>query len=347
MEVAPGVRWIRMGLPFALDHINLWLLADASTGARAGPWWTAASPTTSPKRQWEQIFATQLDGMPILRVIVTHMHPDHIGLAHWLCARWSAPLWISATDYNAARLGSQIHHRLWRRGSGRFFCFARPDRPRCGGKNPRPHQLLPEHGARCATQLRRLQEGDSVRIGGRDWRCISRLRPCARAHRLVLRRAESADQRRHDAAAHFHQRERVRRGARVQRAGAVPDSIDRFKSLPQDTLVLPSHGKPFQGLHTRIQQLHDHHRDRLAEVMEAVRPKPALCGRYFAHHVPPSVGSAPDHIRHGRGGGALACLVVPRQCATPVWRRRHLPLHNPGHYKPGNTSALSWLRSSA
>jgi hypothetical protein len=52
------------------------------------------------KAQWETIFATQLEGLPILRVIVTHMHPDHIGLAHWLCARWNAPLWISATDYN-------------------------------------------------------------------------------------------------------------------------------------------------------------------------------------------------------------------------------------------------------
>ena len=59
------------------------------------------------KAQWEQVFATQLEGLPILRVIVTHMHPDHIGLAHWLCERWNAPLWISATDYNAARLASQ------------------------------------------------------------------------------------------------------------------------------------------------------------------------------------------------------------------------------------------------
>jgi glyoxylase-like metal-dependent hydrolase (beta-lactamase superfamily II) len=106
-EVAPGVRWIRMALPFALDHINLWLLRDSIEG-REG--WTVVDcciTRDEAKAQWEQLFESELQGLPILRVIVTHMHPDHIGLAWWLCERWNAPLWISATDYNAARIGSQ------------------------------------------------------------------------------------------------------------------------------------------------------------------------------------------------------------------------------------------------
>jgi len=114
LEVAPGVRWIRMSLPFALDHINLWLLRDEfegsdGTGAKVPGWSIVDCCITQDeaKAQWEQIFATQLEGLPILRVIVTHMHPDHIGLAHWLCARWNVPLWISATDYNATRIGSK------------------------------------------------------------------------------------------------------------------------------------------------------------------------------------------------------------------------------------------------
>ncbi|HTH78871.1 MAG TPA: MBL fold metallo-hydrolase, partial [Ramlibacter sp.] len=88
MEVAPGVRWIRMALPFALDHINLWLLRDEIDG-RAG--WTVVDTCISrdeSKAQWEKLFETQLEGLPILRVIVTHMHPDHVGLAWWLCERW-------------------------------------------------------------------------------------------------------------------------------------------------------------------------------------------------------------------------------------------------------------------
>ena len=103
IEVAPGVRWIRMRLPFALDHINLWLLRDEIDGV-AG--WTIVDcgiANDETRVAWEQVFATQLEGMPVLRVIVTHMHPDHVGLSQWLCERWNVPMWISMTDYLTAQ----------------------------------------------------------------------------------------------------------------------------------------------------------------------------------------------------------------------------------------------------
>src|SRR3954470_19812189 len=106
LEVAPGVRWLRMQLPFALDHINLWLLRDEIDG-RDG--WTIVDcgiTNDATRAAWEQVFETELQGLPVLRVVVTHMHPDHMGLARWLTERWSCRLWISATDYNAARLAS-------------------------------------------------------------------------------------------------------------------------------------------------------------------------------------------------------------------------------------------------
>ena len=88
IELAPGVRWLRMPLPFALDHINLWLLRDRAEDGRDG--WAivdcgVANDTT--RAAWEQVFAHHLDDLPVLRVIVTHMHPDHIGNAHWLTER--------------------------------------------------------------------------------------------------------------------------------------------------------------------------------------------------------------------------------------------------------------------
>ena len=97
IEVAPGVRWIRMRLPFALDHINLWLLRDEIDGVSG---WTIVDcgiANDETKASWEQVFATQLEGLPILRVIVTHMHPDHVGLSQWLCEKWNVPMSVSYT----------------------------------------------------------------------------------------------------------------------------------------------------------------------------------------------------------------------------------------------------------
>src|SRR5881628_1041633 len=127
VEVAPGVRWLRMSLPFALNHINLWLLRDrieGEGGAPARDGWTIVDcgiDNAATRAAWEQVFATGLDGLPVLRVIVTHMHPDHIGLAAWLCERWNAPLWISATDYHAARLASQATTGFGGPASAAFF----------------------------------------------------------------------------------------------------------------------------------------------------------------------------------------------------------------------------------
>jgi glyoxylase-like metal-dependent hydrolase (beta-lactamase superfamily II) len=91
LEVAPGVFWLRMPLPFALNHINLWLLRDEQDGV-AG--WTVVDcgvANDATRALWQQVFATQLQGLPVLRVVCTHMHPDHIGLADWLTRQFSTP----------------------------------------------------------------------------------------------------------------------------------------------------------------------------------------------------------------------------------------------------------------
>src|ERR1051326_8907291 len=103
IRVAPGILWLHMKLPFALDHINLWLLEDGDT-------WTAvdtgfALPET--RDAWQYIFARHLGGRKISRVIVTHYHPDHIGLAGWLTERWEAPLLTTEKEW----LHAQLHSR--------------------------------------------------------------------------------------------------------------------------------------------------------------------------------------------------------------------------------------------
>jgi len=274
LEVAPGVRWIRMALPFALDHINLWLLRDKLEG-REG--WTVVDCCISrdeAKAQWEQIFASTFEGLPLLRVIVTHMHPDHIGLAYWLCERWSTPespcrLWMSATDYNLARIGSSGSNGFGGDSSALFFSSH-------GLRDPLSMEKIRERASYYPTlvpavprQFRRLMEGDVVAIGGRGWSCISGhghapehiALHCADLNLLI-----GGDM----------MLPRISTNVSVfdmePEADALKlflQSIDKFKALPADTLTLPSHGKPFTGLYRRIEQLHEHHRDRLAEVMEA------------------------------------------------------------------------------
>ena len=40
IDIAPGIKWIRMPLPFALDHINLWLLDEPATEDDPRDGWT-------------------------------------------------------------------------------------------------------------------------------------------------------------------------------------------------------------------------------------------------------------------------------------------------------------------
>src|SRR5690554_812611 len=104
LDIQPGLRWVRMPLPFALDHINLWLLRDHFNG-RDG--WTIIDcgvANAEIKKYWEQVFENALEGLPVLRVIVTHMHPDHVGLAAWLCRRFDVPLFMTMAEYTTARL---------------------------------------------------------------------------------------------------------------------------------------------------------------------------------------------------------------------------------------------------
>ncbi len=307
IEVAPGLRWLRMGLPFALDHINLWLLRDEQDGT-AG--WTIVDcgiADDATRARWEAVFAHELQGLPVLRVIVTHMHPDHIGLAHWLCERWSTPdagpgarppeggagplgrqrsgegasagahqcrLWISATDWNAARMASQSTTGFGGDNAARFFALhglTDPDSlARVRARSNYYASMVPQVPGR----FRRLMDGMVLRIGGRDWRCIvgyGHAPEHIALHSPELGVLISGDM----------VLPRISTNVSVidiePEANPLPlylHSIARLRELPAETLVLPSHGKPFTGLHARIAQLQAHHDERYAEVLQACAEAP-------------------------------------------------------------------------
>jgi len=276
MEIAPGVLWIRMGLPFALNHINLWLLEDDIETERGHVHgWTAidcgiASDAT--RDAWEILFGdlnNHLRGLPIIRVIATHCHPDHIGLADWLCSRWNVQLWMTAGEYAFARMMSASLPGA--DGTAMFPHFRKH-----GLVDSAMQEQIQErknHYTRLVptvpTAYRRLQEGIDVIINQRHWQIICGFGHspehaslyCAELNILIsgdmlLPRIST----------------NVSVFAIEPEANPVQqylDSLQKYLPLPEDVLILPSHGKPFKGLHTRVQQLQDPHAERLTEVKEA------------------------------------------------------------------------------
>lgn len=275
LALADGVYWIRMPLPFVLDHINLWLLRDRIDG-RDG--WTivdcgVARPEV--KALWDRIFEEKLQGLPVLRVIVTHMHPDHVGLAGWICERWKSPLWMSMTDYFVARHWAQPdsgdHSGGGPNGEAAVVHFSRH-----GMQDPESLEQIRQRAGYYTSlveplpgSFRRLIHGDRITIGGREWRVIVGYGHAPEHVSLycddlgVLISGDMVLPRISTNVSVFHFE---------PEANPLPlylDSLDRYADLPEDTLILPSHGKPFRGLHERIRQQHEHHAERLAEVVEA------------------------------------------------------------------------------
>lgn len=310
LEVAPGVRWLRMGLPFALNHINLWLLADqektADGSIRHG--WTIVDcgiASDETKTAWEHVFANELQGLPVIRVIVTHCHPDHVGLAAWLCERWQVPLLATAGEYGFARMMSAglaggdsaamlQHFRL--HGLTDPELIAQLD----GRRNYYP-SLVPA----VPNAFLRLEESRTVHIGTQAWRVITGTGHSTEHAALYcdsLKVLISGDM----------VLPRISTNTSVfpiepesDAVGSFLESLEKFLPLPQDTLVLPSHGKPFLGLHRRIEQLKTHHADRLEEVRQACAAAPCSAADIVplmfprtldAHQLSFAIGEALAHL---------------------------------------------------
>ncbi|MFL6630411.1 MAG: MBL fold metallo-hydrolase [Vitreoscilla sp.] len=315
LDIAPGVRWLRMPLPFALDHINLWLLRDRSDDGREG--WAIVDcgvANDATRAAWEQVFEHHLDGLPVLRVIVTHMHPDHIGNAHWLTERWGCRLWISATDWYAARLASQSTTGFGGDDAAAFFGehgLVDPEAlAKVRGRGGYYASMVPQVPRR----FRRLMDGLVVRIGAHDWRCIAGYGHAP--EHIALHCAElgvliSGDM----------LLPRISTNISVidiePEANPLPlflASLARLRTLPADTRVLPSHGKPFEGVQERVDQLVRHHEHHFEAVVEACRARPCSAADLLPvlfrrqldlHQTTFAMGEAVAHLHALEGMGRL------------------------------------------
>lgn len=319
MTLRPGLHWVRMPMPFALNHINLWVLDDAHEGR---PGWTVvdAGIASEPIRAaWQQLWSGALRDKPLQRMLVTHMHPDHVGNADWLIEQFSAPqhparLWMSATDHFAAMLACQATTGFGGDHAAEFFhshgLTDPDDLAKVRARTGYYVSLVPS----VPRTYRRLQDGMQVSIGERDWRCLAgyghspehialfnerdallisgdMLLPKISTNVSVLDIEPEADP-----------------------LGQFLDSLDRMRALPADTLALPSHGLPFTGIHTRIQQLHDHHAERLDEVLVACAERPSTAAQMLPvlfkraldlHQTTFAMGESVAHLNYLWHRGAL------------------------------------------
>jgi glyoxylase-like metal-dependent hydrolase (beta-lactamase superfamily II) len=310
-EIAPGVLWLRMPLPMELDHINLYLLEDHDG------WWVidtgiAIDPTEA---LWEQVFTQYLQGKPVKAVVSTHYHPDHTGMAGWLCEKWRAPFYMTEGEYFTGLSFSRTtkEHYSWTSEEYLQQCGYTPQqvataRENFGGFGP---YITP-----MPTAFRRLVDGGALMINGNRWQVIvgsghSPEHACLYCSALNI--LISGDQ------------VIPRITSNVSVSGAEPDanplkdwlnSHEKFlEALPADALVLPAHNTPFYGLHERLRYLIEHHEDHLlaleeacaAETFTAMELLPVMFKRGLReHHIELALGECNAHLNFLLHRGQLA-----------------------------------------
>lgn len=251
VEVAPDILWMRLAMPIALNHINVYAVRDGEGWALVDTGLDLAAT----REEWERLLTGPLEDRPVTRVICTHMHPDHIGLAGWLCARFEAPLEMARLEYVTARMlladtgqaapeeGAVFYRAAgwddaqvegYRTGYGQFGRFVSP---------------MPAGFAR-------MREGGRVWIGGQDWRVVVG-EGHSPEHACLWREADGivlgGDQ------------ILPKISSNVSVWPTEPDadplgdwlaSLKRMKTVfPDEVLVLPSHGEPFRGVQARLEAL--------------------------------------------------------------------------------------------
>lgn len=273
IEVARGVHWLRMPLPFSLDHINLWLLDDGDgvvlvdTGLK----------TPDVKALWNTIFEEYIAGRPVHKIIVTHYHPDHVGLAGWLHEKTGAPIHISRTEYLMTRTLCLDVRAVPPAEVMEFFEAAGWDEKLLDAQRQNGYGNFAKGVAPLPVSFIRLQEGDEIIINGIAWEIWV---GAGHAPEHVCLYAPSLDV--------LISGDQVlpRISSNVSVYATEPEgdpmrdwlrSLNYFKKLPSSALVLPSHNEPFYGLHARLDALISGHCAKLERLLRKLKePRTAL-----------------------------------------------------------------------
>ena len=263
-KVSDGVYWARFAMPLALNHINLWLLDD-------GDGWTVVDTCLdlpNARETWEQLFRGFMRGRPIKRVICTHLHPDHVGLAGWLTARFDCALWMSREEFLMCRAMAGDTGRAAPEVAIRFYRGAGYD----DGQLEQYRQVFGNFGRAIAPlpdSFRRLVDRETITIGGRYWQVIigsGHSPEHATLYCPALKLLISGDQ----------VLPRITSNVSVFPTEPEGDPLTEWlqscnqlrEILPDDLLVLPAHEAPFYGLHVRLNQVIESHKRDLGSLWE-------------------------------------------------------------------------------
>ena len=312
IEVAPGILWVRLALPFRLDHVNIYLVEDGDGFAVIDTGLFDPATTAS----WEVLLAGVLRDKPVTRIVATHFHPDHVGMAGWLSARTGAALLMSQTEYLTA-----LNIRLDPAGLD-----AEPYRSFYTG-----HGLAADITTNLLTKgqdylrmvsdlprtFQRLVAAEALQIGRRSFRVLT---GGGHAPEQVML---------HDASGGLllcadQVLTRITPNISVQAIDPDGDPLGLFlrslgelkQAIAPQTLVLPGHDLPFVGLHGRADELAAHHESRCAAIVTACRDnRPERDGFGIARVPASDHRPAPDGLRIRRGSGACELLVAPKAAA--------------------------------
>ena len=264
MPVAAGIHWLRMPLPFDLDHINLWLLEDDGGWAIVD---TGISSEPS-KDIWRRTFEGTMRGLPVTHVIATHLHPDHIGCAGWLTRQFDVDLWMTREEYMLGRLLVADTGKPAPEEGIRFYAAA-------GFSEEALQEYRKRFGffgrlvSRLPESYDRIHENDRLALGDDLWQ-------------VLIGRGHSPEH----ACLYCKDRNLLISGDQVlptisanvsvwptePAANPLKHWLESLAALreeiPPDVLVLPAHGKPFRGAHERIDAIISEHQRRLELLLE-------------------------------------------------------------------------------
>jgi glyoxylase-like metal-dependent hydrolase (beta-lactamase superfamily II) len=270
LEVAPGILWARIPLPFRLDHVNAYLIDD-------GAGWAILDTglgNDATRALWEAMAQGPLKGRAFTRLIVTHHHPDHIGLAGWLCERFGVPMLTSETSYLLCQNVSLSPGALDAKPYRDFYLRHGLDQGATQRVTTQGHAYLKMVSGLPPT-FERVVAGDILKIGGRSFDVLTgnghspeQVMLYSAADNVFL----AADQ----VLAKITPNVSVWAvNPRDDPLGLYMRSLIELKArIPADALVLPGHQLPFYGLHVRADELVAHHDKRCAAIAAACRDAP-------------------------------------------------------------------------